>query len=253
MSQQTEMLAQCCWPELAEPYSTALRAAVEFIVGRFSPVGIVAAGSILRGSGDAASDLDIYVIHLEPVKQRIQKYFNGVPAEIFVNPPSAIEDYLAEETAERCPRTAHMLVTGFLILDVDPIVGQLREKADKLLHSPPPRDQEALVSARYMAATRYEDAVDIAGRDPETSFLIVTQAVNDMLRLVFHEHGVYLPREKDLLRALDLIEPEVGALARSFCTTHDLRLRLALAGRLADDILGARGFSEWESTLSPTQ
>lgn len=86
-------LKECTWPDLSEPYSLALQQAVEFIAARFDPLGIIACGSILRGMPDPSSDLDMYVIHHRPLRQRIQKTFNSVPSEIFVNPPAEIERY----------------------------------------------------------------------------------------------------------------------------------------------------------------
>src|SRR5262249_52666417 len=80
----------CNFPTLPDQYDRALREAVTFVMERFQPVGIIATGTIGRGTPDAASDLDVWVVHLEPVRQRLQKFFNGVPAEIFVNPPWVI-------------------------------------------------------------------------------------------------------------------------------------------------------------------
>ena len=90
-------LSQCCWPALAEPYQTALRQAVSFVLAGYQPVAIVAGGSLLRGQGDATSDLDIYVVHQEGWRQRVQKRFNRVAAEIFINPPQQVRRYFSEE------------------------------------------------------------------------------------------------------------------------------------------------------------
>ena len=132
-----ELLGRCNWPELAEKYDTALRDAVEFIPERYTVSGIIVSGTIIRGAPDPASDLDIYVIHQQPFRQRLQKFFNQVPAEIFVNPPSAVERYFVEEQASRRPLTAHMLATGFVILNLDPVIDELRQKAASLLTQPP--------------------------------------------------------------------------------------------------------------------
>ncbi len=59
------------------------------------PLGIIAAGSVVRGAGDRASDLDIYVVHERPYRQRLQRWFGDVPVEIFVNPIRAIREYFA--------------------------------------------------------------------------------------------------------------------------------------------------------------
>ena len=57
------------------------------------------------------------MIHRGSFRQRVQKFFSGVPAEIFVNPPSGIEKYFTEEHAVRRPLTAHMLATGFVVTE----------------------------------------------------------------------------------------------------------------------------------------
>jgi predicted nucleotidyltransferase len=120
MAKPANDLDECRWPALSEPYASALREAVEWVSGRFDVVGIIAAGSIVRGRPDASSDLDLYVIHLPLVRQRIQRFFSGVPAEIFVNPPQAIRRYFAAEHREARPITAHMLGTGATVLVRDP-------------------------------------------------------------------------------------------------------------------------------------
>src|SRR5690554_91324 len=108
------------WPDLDKPYNQALREAVAFILGRFEVWGIIASGSIVDGRGDPGSDLEIYVVHAQPLRQRVQRWFNGVRAEIFVNPPAAIRRYFEEERDR--PSTAAMLATGKIVLDRHPVV-----------------------------------------------------------------------------------------------------------------------------------
>jgi hypothetical protein len=67
----TRMKPACNFPKLPHKYDRALREAVSFVLERFKPIGIIAAGTIVRGTPDAASDLDIWVIHLAPVRQRL--------------------------------------------------------------------------------------------------------------------------------------------------------------------------------------
>ena len=88
---KNKLLAECNWPKLAEKYDIALRMAINYILENYKPIGIIASGTIICGTPDKSSDLDIYVIHNESFRQRLQKYFNGVPAEIFINPPFQVE------------------------------------------------------------------------------------------------------------------------------------------------------------------
>src|SRR5215467_3628714 len=141
----------CKFPRLPERYDRALREAVSFVLDRFQPIGIIAAGTIVRGTPDAASDLDVWVIHMEPTRQRLQKFFNGVPAEIFVNPPWVIQKYFVQDQREARPIAAHMMATGTVVLATDPVVEQLRQTALSVVSSPATVTPARLTAARYMA------------------------------------------------------------------------------------------------------
>jgi predicted nucleotidyltransferase len=246
-----ELLARCDWPDLPERYDAALREAVGYIVGRWEVTGIVASGTIVRGTPDASSDFDLYVVHRAPVRQRVQKRFRGVPAEIFRNPPETIRRYFADEHAEGRPSTAHMLATGHVVLSLDPVVETLRAEARDWLARPAPLADPDAPAGRYGPATLYEDAVDVAGRDPATADFLLAQAVPPMLHFAFRRAGHFIPRNKDLFAALNALDPELGALARRFYAAASTDDRLRIAGEIADRTIGARGFFEWESRQEP--
>src|SRR5262249_40277600 len=131
------MKPACNFPKLPHKYDRALREAVSFVLEQFKPIGIIAAGTIVRGTPDAASDLDVWVIHLTPMRQRLQKFFHGVPAEIFVNPPWVIRKYFVQDQGEARPISAHMMATGTVVLATDPVVEELRQTAISLVSSSP--------------------------------------------------------------------------------------------------------------------
>jgi hypothetical protein len=245
----TSLIERCRWPDLAANYAAALRDAVELILDCFDPLGIVACGTIIRGQPRANSDLDIYVIHAQPQRQRLQRRCNGVPVEIFVNPVSAVASYFMRERAAGRPLTAHMLATGFVILARDPVIDRLCAQAREQLDTPPDYDNAALLMRRYHAATLFEDALDCEPDDLASANLIVSRAVYAMLQLRFMQANRYLPRDKDLFQALNTLDPHLAALALAFYDTGDIPARLALAAEMADHVLGARGFFEWESAL----
>jgi predicted nucleotidyltransferase len=242
-----DLLKRCAWPNLPERYDRALREAVTHILERYTPVGIIAAGSILRGTPNRSSDLDIYVLHLAPYRQRLQKFFNDVPAEIFVNPPAAVEGYFTSEGAASRPITAHMLVHGFVILDQHPVVGQLRQRAQDMLATPPNLSAAQHTWKRYLASNLLEDAVDVAVQDPQTAQIFLAQAVFAMLQYHFEADGHFIPRTKELLTQLDAYDPPLAALARRFYSSGDYTTRLAAAEQIADRTVAVRGFFEWES------
>jgi len=242
-----DLVKYCSWPDLPERYERALREAVALILGRYTPVGIIAAGSILRRTPDSSSDLDIYVLHLEPFRQRLQKFFNGVPAEIFVNPPAAVEGYFTSEGAASRPITAHMLVNGFVILDRHPVVEQLRQRAREMLATLPSLTPTQHTWKRYLASNLLEDAVDVADRDPQTAQIFLAQAVFAMLQYHFEANRHFIPRTKELLAQLNSLDPSLAVLARTFYSSGEFAVRLSAAEQIADRTAKVRGFFEWES------
>ena len=243
---KNKLLAECTWPKLTERYDIALRMAIDYLLENYEPVGIIASGTIIRGTPDKSSDLDIYVIHKEPYRQRLQKYFNGVPAEMFINPPFQVEKYFIEEQAARRPLTAHMLSTGYVILDIDPIIRILQQKAEGYLLEPPEAPQE-LIYQRYLIALLYEDAVDIVEKDPDTANMIAHRAVVEMLDYCFVKAGKFLPRAKSLLTELGKVDGEIAQLVRKFYQETNILEKVEIAGKLAEQTVGGRGFFEWAS------
>ena len=242
-----DLLKRCRWPELSEKYDRALRAAVAFALDRFDVLGVIACGTIVRGAPDSSSDLDLYVLHREPFRQRIQKLFYGVPAEIFANSPESVERYLEEERARRRPVTAHMLGTGVVVLDLDPAVEALRKRAAGELHNPPAPTEQELIASRYTAALFLEDAADVAERDAATAHLLLGRAVEEMIRYCFVQAGAYHPRAKDLFDELAKLDSETAVLARRFFGNSEPANRMEVAVKIADRTIRAHGFFEWES------
>lgn len=245
------MDVRCSWPALGEPYDLALRAAVDFVVARYDPIGLIASGSIVRGTADASSDLDVYVVIRRLERQRVQRRFHGVPAEIFVNPPVIIRRYFAEEGATARPLTAHMLATGHVVLALDPVVETLREEARAWLAQRVDLTPEDVTRERYLCATRFEDAMDVAGREPGLASALAVEAVLAMLELQCRIATGFVPRRKDLLVAVEKIDGDLAALARALFDSPSNAERVELAGAIADRAVGARGFFEWESALEP--
>lgn len=241
-----ELLNQCRWPEQPPRYAAALREAVIYIVNRYDPVGIVACGTIIRGAPDEASDLDLYVIHGAPWRQRVQKFFGGVPAEMFVNPPVAIRRYFREQHAAGRPLTAHMLATGWIVLSRDGIIETLCREAAEWLDKPVDYPASRAVMDRYYVATLYEDARDVAGKDPAAAGMLLQEAVTMMLRHWFLRNGMFVPRGKELIARLTALDEQLGQAAAEFFQAPS-EARWAAAQFIADRTIEARGFFEWET------
>ncbi|MCE7987498.1 MAG: hypothetical protein DYG89_40550 [Caldilinea sp. CFX5] len=180
-----QLINHCQWPNLTSSYLVALQAAIEYVLDRFPVLGIIASGSIIRGNPGPTSDFDLYVIHAQPQRQRLQRRFHGVPAEIFVNPPHTIRDYFADEHSEGRPCTAHMFVTGFPILVNDPVVTTLQEEAHTWLQKAPMVSEQKLLWQRYGIVDLLDNAKDLLDSDPECAARILHQAVDQMVDYSF--------------------------------------------------------------------
>ena len=249
----TNLLNDCVWPDLKPPYDQALRESVAYILTHFEVVGIIAAGSIIRGTPHAGSDFDIVVINARSQRQRIQKFFQGVPTEIFLNPVQSIQGYFQSECERGRPGTAHMLTTGFTVLALDDTVAQLCQQARTWLERAWEPTPAALTALRYGIADRYENACDIIETDPWGASLLLNLVVFDMLQYTFAKAGHYLPREKDLLTATARLNPPLAQLARQFLSSPNPNDRQKLAAQLADLTIEAQGFFEWTSPLEEVE
>lgn len=232
--------------QLSEKYSRALAEAVAWISAEYTPLGIVAAGTIIRGNPDPNSDLDMYVI-TDKVRQRVQKFFNGVPCEIFCNEPARIRQYFAEEYASGFQVAAHMLGTGVVMAERDPVVAALREEARAWLQKERPSDPAAAQYKRYIAACLFEDYLDTNGRDPAVAALFLVKAVDAIIAWYFHDKRMFLPREKDKLELLRCTDATIGALVDRCLGEGTPQEKMPAALQLADATIGVRGFFEWES------
>jgi hypothetical protein len=208
-------LDRCSWPDLPPRYAAALRDAARFVLERFDPWAIIAGGSVVRGAGDPTSDIDLYVIHELPYRQRLQRWFGDVPCEIFANPVRSIREYFETEHRRGRPSTAHIIATGFPVLG-GPELDGLRAEASAWLNKPSMLTSEEDTWARYAAATCLEDGEDVAERDPAMASALLGEAVLAMLRYHVRAHEGRLPGAKHLLIAVERCDREAAEIARRF-------------------------------------
>jgi hypothetical protein len=231
---------------LPDPYSTALVAAEAFIRGELEVRAMVVSGTVVRGTGQANSDLDIVVVHDAPWRQRLQRFFNGVPTEMFVNPPFQIRRQMENDARSARPVMAHMLATGHLLQD-DPagIGAALQEEAHANLAAGPVVDPEWLELRRYGIAGIFEDAIDLINIDPERAQAFAVQAVIEAIEWWFPAHGHWLPRAKTLLSEFEGHVPDWSVQARRALRAPNAANAIAEATPLIQHLLGGTGFFEW--------
>lgn len=232
---------------LGQPYDQALEAALRYIRERYTPRGILVTGTIVRGAPHPSSDLDIVVVHRHPWRQRTQRVFASVPAEIFVNPPFELERELRRNADAGRPVMIHMLATGVILDDPDRALAGLQRIARELLAAGPTCSGEYLTILAYGIVTGFEDAVDIAHTDPDRASALVTEALVSAVRLLFLRQGRWRPREKVLFQELDALDPELGARVRRALRTTSIAEQIEVATPIIERTAGGTGFFEWET------
>ena len=245
------LLDACRWPVLSEPHAGALRRAVAFTLAETDPLGIIATGTVIRGEAHPASDIDLYVLHDAPYRRRVQRFFQGVPTEIFMNPPHAVRSYFPNEHRDGRRFTAHMLATGFVVLDRNPVVEQLRAESRGWLARPDELSPADAQRARYAAATHLEDGADTTPVDGAVAALILARAVTQMLEFWLRSHGRPIPRAKALVSEVTTLDPALGEMVHRFVSAASPTERLDAAQQIGDRVLHARGFFEWDSGPDP--
>lgn len=246
-----DRISECTWPQLADPFGSALRDVVDFVFDELDPVGIIATGTIIRGTAHASSDLDVYVIHRAPYRRRIQKFFRGVPTEIFINPPGTVRQYFEDEDRAGRRLTAHMLATGMVVYRTDSVVSDLiAEAAEWLVKDTPLSDVERVIT-RYGIATRVEDALDILETDDVTATVLFAETVLELLEYCCKAENGRVPRRKDLLAEVSARHPEIARLAVRSIHATTAAERASCVVEMADRVIGAHGFFEWDSGPGP--
>jgi len=239
------------YPRLGSPYDEALRSCVAAAFREYRVLAIVVSGTILRGTPDRRSDLDVHVLHRQPFRERVQAWHCGVPTEVFVNHPDRILRYFREEAEDRRPMTAHMFATGLVLFDTDQIAAKLVTEARAIIEKPP-HVTVAPDRGVYGAATMFEDADDLADRDPEAAALILGQAVFDLAQARVAAEPGWTPRAKDLLTRLREIDPICADLVVRAISQANFKPRLEAARELCVRVAGTDGFFEWRSPRDET-
>lgn len=240
------MIEKCTFPEIKEPFATALREVVAYAIEQVHPIGIIAAGSVMRGGGGITSDIDLYVIFEGNYQQLEHKFFNGVPCQLFCNPPRRVSTYFVEERGRlnNGPTTAHMIASGVVILDRDPRIEQLREEAKATLQLPPKPNPDMLQLMRYHAVSALENALDVCESDPDMAMLEICNALPNMLHYYFLKQGKYVPRHKDTIQQVREHDPELARLIHELFVADEAS-RYAILEQIADKTIEIRRFFEY--------
>jgi hypothetical protein len=235
-------------PELLPPHHGALDAAIAYLDALPETIiGLWLAGSVARGESDANSDLDLYVLIAQPHRRRIQRFFNGVPTEMFLNPPHRARAYFEEDRALGRTPGLEMMARGSILYDPFGTCAAIARDARAAIDAGPSVDPVVLATRRYLVSDKLDNAADVVDRDPATARLLASIGVHEAMLLWFLRAGEWAPRDKDLLPAIRARIPDVASLIDEFATTGDL----AVARAAVELLIGVAGFYEWETPPEP--
>jgi len=232
------------------PFDRAIAALEAYVRATYAPIGIVVTGSIVRGEGGPHSDLDVFVIHEQPWRLREQRRFEGVPAELFVNPVEQVRRYFANGHATGCPDTAHMFATGEPLEPVPAVIRELVAEAHDWLARPLEATAEQLDQLRYGGVDLLDDARDIVAHDPIAAGMLLGDAVRQIVAYAFWKQRRFQPRRKDTVTALAAIDPAAAELVRTWAATGGTDA-LAAVEALARHVLEVDTFFAWTSGRVP--
>lgn len=239
------MIGGIALPEdLVEPYSTALRLALDFVFGRSSrPLAVTLSGSVVRGHGDPHSDLDLWIVVEGKHRQRVQKRLNGVPCEMFFNPEHRVHRYFSDEAREGAAPSIGLTLDGLVLYDPDGVAERLRGQALRVREAGPQVPPEEVVLRKYLAGDMLDNARDVSIRDPLMAGILTATAVKSALQLAYILAGTWIPRDKDLWLRLDEVRPHAVQPVKAYA----LDPSPDAAAAVLESIMGISGFFEWES------
>jgi hypothetical protein len=233
------------------PYDQAIAELEPYVQATWKPIGVIVAGSIVRGEAGPTSDLDVVVVHEEPWRLREQRWFAGVPTELFVNPPDRIRKTFANEHAEGQPSLADMFATGEVLgAPPHPVVAELIREARDWLARPVALTPAQLAAQRYGAVDELDNARDVIDDDLAAAHLFLASAVTQIIACAFLGRGQFQPRRKRAIAALSKLDPTAGDLIRRWAAQSG-RDALATVEQLARHVIGVDTFFAWASDRDP--
>jgi hypothetical protein len=189
------------------------------------------AGSIVRGEGTPASDLDLVVVfeHL-PHAYRESFYFGGFPVEAFVHDPETMNYFITErELKSGVCVMAQMVSEGIEIPESSEFSLRLKQLAASVINSRPPKpSEEGLRQMRYNITNLIDDI-----RHPRSKAEAVatgTALYDALANCYLRTNDFWAAKDKSIPRKLKLTNPDFSS---RFCDCFE---RLFADGQTADVI-----------------
>jgi predicted nucleotidyltransferase len=233
---------------MLEHHKQALNEAITWIEENYTTIGIIACGSIVRGNPSISSDCDIYVIHEEKFRQRVQKHFNNVPCEIFINSIEQTKLSFSAEQNNNRPVTAHMIANGMIMKgdsneDIKSIVKEAKdfEFKSRVLSA----NEETFI--KYGISNLLEDANDVVESDPMTCQYILIKVIDKIIDFWFLKKQLPLSRIKERMSFINRHDPEFHEQINKAFLTQSIKEKLDTVNKIVENKIGEKGYFEWAS------
>lgn len=180
-------------------------------------IGIILTGSMVHGTLDKHSDIDITMI-LRPdcaYRERGNTWIDGIEIEYFKNSPQQIRKYFQQE--RNSPHTAHMLTHGEVVYQSDPIIDALIAEAKTHWATPPPALASGQIEiAKYHLDDSLKDLHDCyENNDAMAASLLQFHLVDFCINIFCKHHHIFRAKIKGLHTQLSDIDPKFAEMVQS--------------------------------------
>ena len=234
---------------MSDGYEQALAVVTQRLRDEFGDrlLGVLLAGSYAYGEPMATSDLDLYVVVDEPWRQRRNLVVEGVPVELFINPPHKLSNEIVEAGS-----TTDMFARGRSVYDPRGVVAGMQAEARSVAEQPraiPYGDD--LERLRYMVTDTTRDAYDLLAAGDDGFELAMFDAMRWVLEAYYGLTGRRMPKLKYVVRDLSGREPGLAdAVQRIFDTGSPREQRWEQLNALAHEVLDPVGGPVVESSTT---
>lgn len=138
----------------------ALLAARKCLATRFNGAShLYVAGSIMRGDGNAFSDIDLVVVYPKlPRAWRESFVLDGFPIEAFVQDPETLAYFLENDAERGVPTMVHMVANGVILGDAPEQAATVQQRARQVLAAgPKPLSGAPYDTLRYILSDLADD------------------------------------------------------------------------------------------------
>ncbi len=233
---------------MEEKYTLCINQALAWVRANYSAQAVFICGSIVRGTANADSDFDIYVLHNDNYRQRVQKFFNGVPCEIFINSIVHTHTSFETELKNNRPCTAHMLATGLVYFDnksIDTVA--LVEEAKRYMQLSLGLTDKQQVAMQYSIAQAFEDAKDVIDTDEATAVMLLNKTITEVITYLYAVNKKPLPGIKHRIANLQDIDKSIADMVYQFYKAATVKQQHKLVSDVLNKLGIPTGFFEWQS------